>query len=101
MNRYTLQLSERFIKLLEETAEQEQITKAELIRRSVALYALINREMNKGNRTLKIVDEDTGQEIIFLSSVFSPYVQQTELKEKKTSKPSMKTGTRAMATMAQ
>lgn len=70
MNRYTIQFSERFEKLLTEAAEREQLTKAETIRRSVALYALIARELSKGDRTLKILDENSGQETIFLSNLF-------------------------------
>lgn len=82
MNRYTIQFSDRFEKLLSEAANREQLTKAETIRRSVALYALIARELSKGDRTLKILDEGSGQEIIFLSNLFLSHEHSASPKEK-------------------
>jgi hypothetical protein len=72
VKRYTIQLSDRFDKFLEDLSLREGITKADAIRRSVAFYSYIKKELEKGNRVLKVVDEENNKEVVFVTSVLFP-----------------------------
>jgi hypothetical protein len=63
VNRYTIQFTPKFDTLLGEISKLEGGSKAEAIRRSVATYAFLNKELSKGNRKLFIVEEETGDSI--------------------------------------
>jgi hypothetical protein len=72
MNRYSIQLSDRFDKFLTELSHRDGISKADTIRRSVAFYSYMRKELDKGHRVLKIVDEEKGSEVIFVTDVLFP-----------------------------
>jgi hypothetical protein len=72
MNRYTIQFSERFDRFLTELSNKDGISKADTIRRSVAFYAYMRKELDKGERILKIVDEEKKTETVFVTDVLFP-----------------------------
>jgi hypothetical protein len=61
MNRYTIQFTPQFDALLAEIGSIEGVSKAEAIRRSVAVFGFLNKELIKGHRRLLIVNDDTGE----------------------------------------
>lgn len=56
-NRYSIELALDLDAKLEELAKQRGISKADLIRRALALYALVD-EKTKDDQELAIVDKD-------------------------------------------
>jgi hypothetical protein len=56
MPRYTIDLGEKFDKLLTDLAQSKEITKSELVRRAVASYAYFDEERTAGNR-ISVVDD--------------------------------------------
>jgi hypothetical protein len=69
-NRLTISFTEKFGKLLENTSKIEGVTRAELIRRSVAVYAYILNELSDGRSHLQIVkdDDQTIKELVLFSA---------------------------------
>ncbi len=64
-NRYTIELAQDLDAKLEYLADQKGISKADLIRRALALYALVD-EKTTGDRELAIVSEDVIKFLIAL-----------------------------------
>ena len=57
MARYTMDVGEDFDRVLSEMARQKTISKAEVIRRSVACYAFLTRELQKpGGHKVSMTD---------------------------------------------
>lgn len=58
MAKYTIDLGEDANKQLDEVAKEKGMTKADVIRRAVATYVTVNREMKNGNRLTISNSED-------------------------------------------
>jgi len=56
LKRYTIDLGDKFDKLLTDLAQSKEITKSELIRRAVASYAYLEEERASGKR-ISVVDD--------------------------------------------
>lgn len=56
MPRFTVDFGENFDKLLTDLAAEKQTTKAEIIRRAVASYAVLNQNTSDGKK-VSITDE--------------------------------------------
>jgi predicted transcriptional regulator len=63
-NRYSIDLSSELDRKLEELAANRQITKAELIRRALALYALVDEQTSSKNHELALVDENNKVKVL-------------------------------------
>jgi len=73
MNRYTIQFSARFDRMLTELSKQDDLTKAETVRRAVVFYSAMRNAINKSqDPTLILVDGATGKELVFLTDVIFP-----------------------------
>ena len=70
-NRYSIVFSDKFERVLREIVKEERISKAEAIRRSVAVYAYLIKELSIGHNKLQIVDVDnnTIKEIVLYGSI--------------------------------
>lgn len=64
MARFTIDVGERFDKMLSDLAENEETTKAEIIRRAVALYAVVKPAANAGEKILLTPREGSPREVI-------------------------------------
>lgn len=73
MTRYTITLSDNVEGLLNEISKTEGVTKAEAMRRSVAIYTYIMRELSMGDKRLIITDLDDNveKEIVLTYSILS------------------------------
>jgi predicted DNA-binding protein len=58
MAKYTIDLGEYANKQLDEVAKEKGMTKADVIRRAVATYVTVNREIKNGNRLTISNSED-------------------------------------------
>lgn len=58
MAKYTIDLGEDANKQLDEVAKEKGMTKADVIRRAVATYVTVNREVKNGNRLTISNSED-------------------------------------------
>lgn len=58
MPKYTIDLGNEANRQLDEVAKEKGMTKAEVIRRAVATYVIVNREVAKGNRLTVSNSED-------------------------------------------
>lgn len=56
--RYTITLPKKFDDMISHLAYQEDTSKGEVIRRSVALYAFLHREIRGNGSTLVLRDAD-------------------------------------------
>jgi hypothetical protein len=57
MSRYTLEFNEGLEKALTDLATSKGITKADVLRRAIASYAYLNKEMNKSDHKVSITDQ--------------------------------------------
>lgn len=55
-NSYSIKLAESLDKKIDDLAKEKGITKAELIRKALALYALVEEKTCNENRELAIID---------------------------------------------
>ena len=55
MAKYTIELGREFEQQLSQVSQDKDVSKAEVIRRAVATYIVVNREASKGNK-VAIVD---------------------------------------------
>ena len=58
MPRLTVEFNEKVDKILKELAEKDQTTKADVIRRALALYNYVHKEAIEKNRKLSITDDE-------------------------------------------
>jgi predicted DNA-binding protein len=58
MPKYTIDLGSEANKQLDEVAKEKGMTKADVIRRAVATYVIVNREIKNGNRLTVSNSED-------------------------------------------
>lgn len=56
--RFTIECTEKVMDILTYLSVDESIAKAEVIRRSIALYHYVNKEVRNKNCTLGIVKDD-------------------------------------------
>ncbi len=67
MAKYTIDLGSESSKQLDEVAKEKGMTKADVIRRAVATYVTVNREVKNGNRvTVSNQDDRIIKEIVTL-----------------------------------
>ncbi len=67
MAKYTIDLGKEFDQQLTEVAGQKSLSKAEIIRRAVATYIVINREASKGHKvTIADQQDHVVKEIAFV-----------------------------------
>ena len=67
MAKYTIDLGAEANKQLDEVAKEKGMTKADVIRRAVATYVTVNREVKNGNRvTVSNQDDRIIKEIVTL-----------------------------------
>lgn len=67
MAKYTIDLGEDANKQLDEVAKEKGMTKADVIRRAVATYVTVNREVKKGNRlTISNAEDRVIKELVTL-----------------------------------
>ena len=58
MPRITIEFSEQVDKLLKDLAAQGDTSKVDVIRRALALYNYVNKEVKEKNLKLAVADED-------------------------------------------
>jgi hypothetical protein len=58
MPRYTLAFSEEFDKLLEEMSSKKDVTKAEIIRRALASYAVLQKQIGTDDKHKVSITDD-------------------------------------------
>jgi hypothetical protein len=58
MPRMTIEFNDKAEKIIKEIAQDEQMSKIDVIRRALALYDTIHQEVIKKNRKLIIKDQD-------------------------------------------
>ena len=56
--KYTFALPENVAKRLDELSELESMSKSEMLRRTIALYSHVYREVSETDKKLCIVDKD-------------------------------------------
>ncbi len=61
MAKYTINFAEEFEKRLAELAKEKGTTKADIVRRAITYYAILDEERAKGNKIV-IQDEENGTE---------------------------------------
>ena len=67
MAKYTIDLGSEANRQLDEVAKEKGMTKADVIRRAVATYVTVNREVKNGNRvTVSNQDDRIIKEIVTL-----------------------------------
>jgi hypothetical protein len=70
-NRYSIVFSDKFERLLREIIKADDISKAEAIRRSVAVYAYLIKELSNGHTRLQLINDadNTVKEIVLYASL--------------------------------
>ena len=58
MPRLTIEFSENVNEILKDLAKKDQITKVDVIRRSLALFDFIHKEVVEGNKRLIVTDDN-------------------------------------------
>lgn len=58
MARLTVQFPERTSQILDELAEQDQVSKTEILRRALALYKYLEKETQDGDKKIAIADKN-------------------------------------------
>ncbi len=56
--KYTFALPENVAKRLDELSEQESMSKSEMLRRTIALYSYVYREVVEADKKLCVVDQN-------------------------------------------
>ncbi len=58
MARYTLDLGTKFDQMLTQLAEEKETTKSDVIRRAVASYSLLTKQVEEGKK-ISVINEKT------------------------------------------